>query len=321
MKKKIILLTLAFFTLATNLTAVFAEETVRTEESTAVQEDILSTEQNVSGTTENEDAPSSNGELSVVDFKLFVNVKSASKNFSATTLRFNLFNEAGEWLSNQAVEVCETGLIEIVFPIGKYKVGSKFSLVATTGLDEYDYYGKIFHANEECVITTYAYRNENNELIICNEGYIVTTPITASDIFLKEKHVNDKKIWSNTPYLVWVSKANYTVNVFLKDNGRWSLIKEFPCSIGAPHTPTVTGQFVYHQYQTKWQYNDYYVGPIMRFYGGYALHSTLVNDDGSARDSRVGKMISHGCVRMRPDDITWLANMAPIGTKIYITNE
>ena len=57
----------------------------------------------------------------------------------------------------------------------------------------------------------------------------------------------------------------------------------------------------------------------MRFYRGYALHSTLVNDDGTDRDARVGKMISHGCVRLRPDDIKWLSETIPLDTKVYVT--
>ena len=254
-------------------------------------------------------------------FKLYVKVKSDFDEFEACTLRFNLFSSEDEWLSNQIYEVTEPGMIQIDFPIGTYEVGKEFKLVATTGLEEYDYYGKKYTLNEECVIGTYAHRDENGELIICNSGYIETTPITATKKYIKEKHVNDIAVWSDTPYLIWVSKANYTVNVFYRDNGRWNLTNEFPCSIGAPSTPTVTGQFRYHQYQEKWQYSGYYVGPIMRFYGGYALHSTLVNDNGTDRDGRVGKMISHGCVRLRPDDINWLAMNIPLGTKVYITQK
>jgi len=259
--------------------------------------------------------------LTTEGFKLYVKVKSDFDKFEACVLRFNLFTSEDEWLSNQIYEVAEPGIIEIDFPIGTYEVGKEFKLVATTGLEEYDYYGKRYALNEECIIGTYAYRDEKGELIICNSGYIETTPVTATKKYIKEKHVNDIAVWSDTPYLIWVSKANFTVNVFYRDNGRWNLTNEFPCSIGAPSTPTVTGQFRYHQYQEKWQYSGYYVGPIMRFYGGYALHSTLVNNNGTDRDGRVGKMISHGCVRLRPDDINWLATTIPLGTKVYITQK
>lgn len=259
--------------------------------------------------------------LMTKDFHLYVKVSEEFGTFETCTFRFNLFLKDGTWLSNQAVDVSEPGMIKITFPIGVYNVGTEFNLVATTGIESYSYYGSEYRMNEECLIGTYAARGENGELILCNEGFIEVEPITATYMYSKEKHVNDIAVWSNTPYLIWVSKANYTVNVFYRENGRWNFIKDFPCSIGAPSTPTITGQYVYHQYQPKWQYDGYYVGPIMRFYNGYALHSTLVNDDGTDRDGRVGKKISHGCVRLRPDDIKWLSETIPLDTKIYLTEE
>ena len=259
--------------------------------------------------------------LTANDFKLYIKIDTDKKTFEPCVLRFNLFNENGEWLSNQICDVSEDGIYEINFPIGTYTVGTQFKLVATTGLYDFDYYGTKVPLNNECLMGTYAYRDENNELVICNEGFIETVPETATEKFYKEKHVNDLAVWSNTPYLIWVSKANYTVNVFYRDNGRWNLTNEFPCAIGAPSTPTVTGQFIYHQYQPKWYYDGYYVAPVMRFYGGYALHSTLIYDNGKDKDPRVGKRISLGCVRLRPSDITWLAENIPLDTKIYITEQ
>ena len=57
----------------------------------------------------------------------------------------------------------------------------------------------------------------------------------------------------------------------------------------------------------------------MRFRGGYAIHSTLIKYDGTPYDNRVGMKISHGCIRLRPEDINWLASITPLGTRIYIT--
>lgn len=127
-------------------------------------------------------------------------------------------------------------------------------------------------------------------------------------------------IGSRTNYLIWVSKYEYTVRVYQGQKGDWQLIKSYPCAIGAPGTPTVTGQFEYIEKQAYWNYGSYYCGPIMRFYNGYALHSTLQYWNGGAYDGRVGMMISHGCVRMNPPDINWLADNIPLHTRIYITN-
>ncbi len=136
-----------------------------------------------------------------------------------------------------------------------------------------------------------------------------------------EKFVNDRGIKSSTDYLVWVSKSNHTVTVFLDENGVWDEIKVFPCSIGAPSTPTITGQYEYFSRESRWSYPNYYVGPIMRFYKGYALHSTLLRYDGTDYDARVGENISHGCIRLEPENINWMVDMVPLQTKIYITEQ
>ncbi len=130
--------------------------------------------------------------------------------------------------------------------------------------------------------------------------------------------VNRDGIGSKTNYLVWVSKHEYKVRVYKGQQYTWSLMKEFPCALGAWDTPTITGQFEYIE-RTRWDYPGYYVGPVLRFYNGYALHSTLLNYNGTEYDGRVGVNISHGCVRLHPQDINWIADTIPFGTRIYIT--
>lgn len=255
-------------------------------------------------------------------FTLYVDVIQPEGELKPSTLRFNIFNENDEWLYNQCAQINSTGRLTLVFPVPTYEIGEKFKLVATTGIEYLNYCDVDFSLGQEFVVETYAYRNENGELVVSDEAYITVCPLFSIDTWAQsaENVVNGNKIWSDTDYLIWVSKSNYMVSVFLRDSGSWKCIKYFKCSIGAPSTPTITGQFRYYQYQTKWQYNGYYVGPIMRFYGGYAIHSTLINNNGTDRDGRVGKMISHGCVRVRPENINWLTYYIPIGTKIYITN-
>ena len=145
--------------------------------------------------------------------------------------------------------------------------------------------------------------------------------VTASYHFsgLKKSEWYVRNIKSRTDYLIWVSRKDFTVTAFENKNGTWVEQKVFPCSVGAPSTPTVTGEFEYFSKEKRWSYPTYYVGPIMRFYSGYALHSTLLRYDGSDADARVGKRISHGCVRLRPNDINWLAENIPLYTKVYVT--
>ena len=110
------------------------------------------------------------------------------------------------------------------------------------------------------------------------------------------------------------------MRVYQGSKGEWVLINSFPCAIGKPSTPTCTGEYRYYSRETAWRYSNYYCGPIMRFNGGYAIHSTLLRYDGTDYDGRVGVAISHGCVRLRPDKLDWLINTVPLYTKIYITN-
>lgn len=146
-------------------------------------------------------------------------------------------------------------------------------------------------------------------------------------IFLKdslkmdaEAYVNSAGLTSDTENLIWVSKANFTVHIFKGSQYNWKEICAFPCAIGAPYTPTCTGTYKFYQRVTAWDYGSYYVGPIMRFNGGYCLHSTLINKNGTERDGRVGVMISHGCVRMKPRNINWMYDTIPLYTTVHITN-
>ncbi len=136
---------------------------------------------------------------------------------------------------------------------------------------------------------------------------------------LPANYVNSKGLSSQTDYLIWVSKSDYTVRVYLGSQGNWNEIKSFTCAIGAPKTPTCEGTYRYYQSQPKWDYGSYYVGPIMRFNGGYAIHSTLMYYSGVPKDNRVGMKLSLGCVRLRPEDINWLFYYVPLYTTIHIT--
>ena len=130
--------------------------------------------------------------------------------------------------------------------------------------------------------------------------------------------VNRDGIGSRTNYLIWVSKHEYKVRVYEGQQYNWKLLKEYPCALGAWDTPTITGQFEIIE-RTQWDYGTYYVGPVLRFYNGYALHSTLLYYGGGEYDGRVGVNISHGSVRLHPSDINWIAANVPFRTRVYIT--
>ena len=137
--------------------------------------------------------------------------------------------------------------------------------------------------------------------------------------YMQQIPVNKYGITSRTSYLVWVDKSDYRVRVYTGSQYKWKQVASFPCAIGAPGTPTITGSFEYQYKVSSWTYPGYYVGPCLVFYGGYALHSTLLQYNGVPYDDRVGVMISHGCVRLHKSDIDWIAARLPIGSRIYVT--
>ena len=137
----------------------------------------------------------------------------------------------------------------------------------------------------------------------------------------KSEIVNSRGLKSKTGYLIWVCKSDFTVSVFENVDGVWKTTGVYPCSIGKSSTPTITGQFEYFSKENKWSYPSYYVGPIMRFYSGYALHSTLIRYDETPYNATLGEKISLGCVRMKPEDIKYLWDTIPLNTKVYVSEE
>ena len=161
-----------------------------------------------------------------------------------------------------------------------------------------------------------------NYTLVADTEYVKEITLTSSvycDKYIKESLINTKNISSKTEYMIWVSKKDFEVNIFTGSQDDWTLLHTFPCSIGAPSTPTIEGQFEYIQWQARWNYPGYYCGPILRFYRGYAFHSYLIRNNGTPYDGRLRMKISHGCVRMHPDDIGWMSDNIPLYTKVYIT--
>lgn len=270
--------------------------------------------------------------------------------------RFNLFDEDGQWLANNAVWVQNAGERKsLTFYVPQYYTGKKFLLSPTVGMASVNYNGieympyemieletfatvrggfsitgDFFHLNLTPIVKEPEPEPESTDTEDAEQtGEAATasepTPalVESDNPFAAEAtaFVNASGVGSKTDYLIWISKKDFKVSVFLGEAGNWRFVDAFDCSIGAPSTPTITGQFEYFQYQSRWSYPTYYVGPVMRFApNGYAMHSTLLRYNGTPADGRLRKQISHGCVRLAPYSINWLASYIPLHTRVYITN-
>ena len=123
---------------------------------------------------------------------------------------------------------------------------------------------------------------------------------------------------SNTRYLLLIDQTTRHVGIFTGSKGNWSLNQYWSCSVGAPSTPTVTGEFTV---QDKGFYFDSGSARCFywtRFYGGYLFHSTLYyqNNRFQPMDSTLGAAISHGCVRLQINNAKWIQDNVPYGSKV-----
>jgi len=104
-------------------------------------------------------------------------------------------------------------------------------------------------------------------------------------------------------------------------NGR--LVFRAPVGIGTPRSPTPQGQF-YVRSRLRGFKSSFY-GPLAF---GTSARSNVLTDwpaggfvgiHGTDRPELVPGQVSHGCIRMRNDDILELGRLMPVGTPVTIT--
>jgi len=122
-------------------------------------------------------------------------------------------------------------------------------------------------------------------------------------------------------YLVDLSDQTMT----FKLDGK--IIREFKVSTGAAKTPTPVGN---HKIMMKQEVRvgskpPHYVMPKFMMFksGGYALHAlpSLKHDGGvfwTEARSHIGRPVSHGCIRMLPEDADLAYEITDIGTKVTV---
>lgn len=121
---------------------------------------------------------------------------------------------------------------------------------------------------------------------------------------------------SDTNYLVTVDLTKHRTIVFQRSGGSWTPIKNWSCTTGAPSSPTVLGDFTVAErgYSFGEGFTCYY---WTQFYGDYLFHSVLYHEGtNSISDGRLGRSLSHGCVRLDIDNARWIYNNIPRGTRV-----
>lgn len=149
------------------------------------------------------------------------------------------------------------------------------------------------------------------------EGLVTSNGELDYSRYIKEGFVDLGGYESKTEYLIWVSRYTQRVMVFQGTKGDWTLIKTMRCSSGSNETPTPAGVFETFDHPAQWNYVYYYVNQITSFNGNHAFHTVPYRMDGSFLDTVVGYPVSHGCVRLMPEDATYIYNL-PLGTCVVV---
>lgn len=123
--------------------------------------------------------------------------------------------------------------------------------------------------------------------------------------------------YSSTGWLVVIDTRVNQLALFTGSHNDWHLDRWWPCSTGAPGTPTITGTYRMgiKLYSFGVGFKCYYASQIL---GDYLIHSGTYYDDGRLMDNRMGMYISHGCVRLDIANARYIYNEVPSGTTIRI---
>jgi lipoprotein-anchoring transpeptidase ErfK/SrfK len=132
-------------------------------------------------------------------------------------------------------------------------------------------------------------------------------------------HASDVTLTAN-PFHIVISLSAHTITV----TNATSIIYTGPVAVGAPATPTPTGNYYLY---VLLQAPDP-TGPYGPFAYGLSSHSdALATFDGADAEigihgnndaSVLGQDVSHGCVRMDNDAITMLSKQLPLGTPVDV---
>jgi hypothetical protein len=137
---------------------------------------------------------------------------------------------------------------------------------------------------------------------------------------------NGRTGWVRGDRLEWLRSVRRTVLAIdlldrrLRVRRRGRPTRSFPIAVGAPSTPTPTGNFYL---AAAWR-------PSEPLYGAWAIETSagavitdwpgggVIGIHGTNQPQLIGQAVSHGCIRMRNHDIRALRRWARPGTRLFI---
>ena len=124
---------------------------------------------------------------------------------------------------------------------------------------------------------------------------------------------------SSTKYLILVNTKTNVARIYTGKNKNWRCIKNWSCTTGKSSTPTVKGSFIIGKRGNSFGHG-YTCWYWTQFKNDYLFHSVIYNpgSKSSVQDGRLGKNLSHGCVRLSIANAKWLHDKIPSGTKTIV---
>lgn len=127
-----------------------------------------------------------------------------------------------------------------------------------------------------------------------------------------------KKVMPNNKYSIFVDKSRQRVYIYENDK----VIKEFICSTGIGSYDTPSGRFLVGDRGSYFTGPGYICYDWIRINHNYLFHSVLCYPNTKTpipyEYDRLGSKASHGCIRLKQDDIKWMYDNVPRGTMVVI---
>lgn len=153
----------------------------------------------------------------------------------------------------------------------------------------------------------------------------------TSKAVLKKMDAHANRLSSKTKYLIVVDRTHCRTAVYTGKKKNWKRLFVVSCSTGRAGHRTKTGTFKVGPQKRgrtwlfgKAKYFSYGPGRCWyatRFSGHYMLHSVLYTHASSPkklRDGRLGRHLSHGCVRLKLNVAKWIYDKIPRGTTVHV---
>ncbi|WP_051542144.1 L,D-transpeptidase family protein [Clostridium lundense] len=142
--------------------------------------------------------------------------------------------------------------------------------------------------------------------------------------------LNEVKGYIRSDYIKQVTpSSNYSIVVDISDQKVYiyknnKLNQTFICSTGMDATPTPTGRYLIGgRGESFGREKGYLCYNFVRINHDYLFHSVLHYVDGSIIQEeykKLGKKASHGCIRLKDENIKWIYNNIPRNTLVVIQN-